>query len=197
MRAIKTIFLFVCVTMLIVPLLFLDTEANSIAPFENRYKAEFSAKKSEFEAILRDRIGFKKEFVIAYHNLLYSALDYFEFSYYVSGKDQHFFVTAEDNVYGNIDINNNLNKSRAEEIVRFLENVNNLCTSQNAKFLYVNVPEKRKIYSEFLKTEAFPYIFSNLSQDVLELLKNTEIPHLDLTGQILEEKKLSPLIQKF
>lgn len=153
MKLIKVIVLFIFITIVFVPLLLLNTKPKVNSEIDNRMLAEnpFSdeVRKREgadltvdIENYLKDRIGFRDEIILMNTVLNDSIFNKMEHPTYAYGKDGYvFFNYSQPVVFGDFHLT----------FADMVKNVQDYCTERGVPFVFVFNPEKKSVYTEFLK----------------------------------------------
>lgn len=157
MKKIRNIYLFIVLLILLLPIIFFNTETNSISkidnrkltenPFElNNLKINFNQKVfPNFENYIKDRIGFRDN-VIKYYTVfndkIFGEMVHPSYSY---GKDGYVFGAG-------ITTNEEYNEFH-EAFVDTIYKLQDYSESRNVPFLFVFNPAKPSIYPEKFKQE--------------------------------------------
>jgi hypothetical protein len=152
MKTIKILFIIIFLSMISLPLVFIDRE-SSISEKENRTLAAFPNRDINIKNIPRalddyidDRFGFREVFVTMMENIESSSRKIIDNT--VIGKNNWFFF-AGDNSVGDFFKINLLSDEQVTRIVNAIERRAKWCNDNGIKFIFLIVPEKHNVYPEF------------------------------------------------
>jgi hypothetical protein len=208
-KILKTSAIAVFLFALFMPMVLINHIPKKILVMENKTAAEFpniftdegklnlsGGWRSDFETYLNDNLGFKEFAVTLYTGIMHKLFNrYFE-PHVLLGENNHLFYIPGD-------ISNPLsmppyNLIPEMELKITTDNISKIdayCKQHNVYFLFVSVPDKEEVYSEYYP-KAFierPNI-SRLAQIVKYMNEHSDIDAIDLTDSLVAAKSNEDLL---
>ncbi len=188
------VFIMIFTAMLIVPVLFMNTEKNQISKIDNKKLAEWPGfslalrTQNEMEDYLNDRIGFRETAIETYIELNDRLFGVMVHPLFMYGRDGHIFY--KDPAYIAAYQRLNTDPAYLDSFVSFLAETNAYLESKNIRFLYFLCPDKKTIYAEYFPAgihvkEDNESIVEYLGQ----ALSNTEVNAIIPTEELLAAKR--------
>ncbi len=175
-----------------------EVEKRQLAPFPGIPRSLSALREfpSSFEAFYNDHFGFREQFVYLY-NVLNVRLGVSPTEKVIVGKEGWFFyANPEDgNVLQDYRNNDPLTEDELAAWQADLEQKHRWLQAQGISYLFVIVPNKHTVYSEYLpNTITKVGQQSRADQLIARLAANTEVPVLDLRPVMLAAKGSGPLL---
>lgn len=174
---------FVCIIFCL-PAIFANRENDKVSVTENRGLARFPVLEDaggfnkeymdKLETYIDDNIGFKQNAVILKIGLLYACFQKLDVPNYYIGKEQNLFYSDGMNQIHNYQGKNLFSEEEASLLAEKLDGWNQLVREQNGLFLFMPVPDKEGVYSEFYPDE---------------VLRNNEKFRIDCLAEEMSEKE--------
>lgn len=142
----KIVYIGLFLSMLIVPLIFTNTQKSYVSDFDNRTLVEFPeigtiGFESAVEAYLQDRLGFRDQMVTGYQVLNDRVAHELTHPIYTYGQDGYMFFKMHDNIeFGDYHL------IFADAIIKMKD----YCEDRGIPFYFVFDPEKISVYRRYL-----------------------------------------------
>ena len=165
--------LFAC---LVIPCALMNNEKMVFSEYDNRFLRELPEKfdsvkehNEEVEAYLMDRIAFRNE-LISLHGVTNSVL-FADLSdtLYEYGLEGHAFFAFEEE---------EADMEYLTDYADYVASMNRYCIDRGVPFVYVNTPDKKHVYSQFVP-DYVPAPLNNFEY-LAPLLEEREVPYIDL-----------------
>lgn len=190
MKKIQVLFLLLCISLLSTPLLLFNTEPISASTLDNRFLTPLPETLSGWikngENIIKDRIGLRKEMILTYNSLLKYTFHHMEHSTLMEGEKNHLFFSYSNYIDGFQAMD--YTQSDIENDLAQLNKINNFCRNNSVDFLYMNIPDKKTIYSEYFPKSIKPATQLHKNEALEKSLATSNIPHIFLKKPLLEAK---------
>lgn len=190
MKKFQVIFLLLCIALLSIPLLLFNTEPISASTLDNRFLTPLPETLSGWikdgESIIKDRIGLRKEMILTYNSLLKYIFHHMEHSTLMEGEKNHLFFSYSNYIDGFQAID--YTQSDIENDLIQLNKINDFCKNNSVEFLYMNIPDKKTIYSEYFPRSIKPAIRPHKNEALEKSLAKSNISHIFLKKALIEAK---------
>ena len=182
MKKIKIGVIVIFSLLLILPIIFLNTQENYISEIDNRKLEElpkisemrknFDEYKVKLETYIDDRIGFRNEF-IEYYTLLNDKLfNKMVHPTYTYGKDGNVFMKINRSSW---------DYEFLEEFAQLVKKMQTYCEERNTPFVFAIEPSKARIYTEYLpkgvnlNTKGIDWLTNRLEELNINFVDNTDL----------------------
>ncbi|MDH4319023.1 MAG: hypothetical protein OEV64_11570 [Desulfobulbaceae bacterium] len=192
-------------TFIILPIFFTTNERQSSTekrtltefPKINRKIDDLKVFPVMFEQFYNDHFGFRDPLVYCYSILSY----YFGVSpnsSVIAGNDDWFFLSrlGENNVIENYRNSKLLSDAELERWKQNLETKYFWLKKKGIKYFFVIAPDKHTIYGEYMPSRFIKVRAISRQDQLLEHLKSSEVPVVDLRPALQEKKRLAQLYFK-
>lgn len=199
MKRFKLAFLFCFSMLLLIPLAFTTLQEDAVSQLDNRMLAKIPVSRrlwiTQGENFLRDRIGFRDDFILFYRQAMYRLFNVFEHPRYTLGSNGHLYLIDATA----IEFYQSLYDSTAlGQIKDKLEILHQYLKSKNKHLLFVQMPMKQNVYPEFVPSYIHKGTKPLLSAALDEALKDSGIPHIYLADVLRRYRAIAPTFhQKF
>ena len=206
-KSLNRINIIVFIAIILVPLIFINTESGKIAEGENRYLASFpEIKKSDgsyikkfitqFEEWFNDNIGFRSQLIKMYSIINYEMFNVSPKSDTLLGEEDwlYYYNDAVLKDYQNINLPTNEQLKFYSDNIEFL---NSYCQNRGINFINFMLFDKKTIYPEFYPKTIKK--IGNLSRyDIINsyLISNTDVHVVSPLQELLEAKKNEQVYSK-
>ena len=193
-RIVDIAFLICFLLMLVVPVVKMNRAGNQISEIDNRKLVEFptvtieSRFRTEFEAYLADRIGFRSRMIGAYQKICDVMFRKLKHPIYMYGEKRYVFF---NDTGGYVDDYQHLNIDKAyiESCGNYLERLYKYIGDRNIKFIYFLVPDKKSVYSEFFPRSINIKGDKSQATMLIDEVKRKQIPYIHPIKEFLEAKR--------
>lgn len=185
----KKILILLFSIIILLPIVFFNTDSKKTMIMENRrviaFPKKFSSKK--MDNYISDNIGFKNEMLFIKKIIDYKIFNRFHFKNLSRGKNNHYFFhdkPTDPNFSGK----EKMSKRELALYTSSFIDVKNFFESYGAKFYLVAMPNKESVYPEFY-TNSISKEKDNLYDKAFKILEKKDINSLHLKEMLLREKK--------
>jgi len=194
-------FLICFLLLLVVPVAKMNRAANQISEIDNRKLVEFptvtieSSFRTEFEAYLTDRIGFRSRMIGAYQKICDVMFSKLKHPIYMYGEKRYVFFNDSGGYVADYQ-HLNIDKAYIESCGHYLERLYKYLADRNIKFIYFLIPDKKSVYSEFFPRSI--HIRGDKSQAtmLIDEVKRKKIPYIHPIKEFLEAKRHEQIYNK-
>lgn len=196
MKKLNSLFILLFMGMLIVPLLLTNVKKDQVSGIDNRKLPELNWSDAHVpvndrianaEEYLNMRIGLREISLTAYQLLNDRLFHLMEHPTYMYGKDGWVFFRNDDYVrdYQHL----NLDQELIDRFTGWLQGMSDISREHGADFLYVLVPDKKTVYSEYFPEGINVRGDMSRTDMLLDALRQTDIEWMYLYDAMAEAKK--------
>lgn len=195
----KTLFLISTALLLLLPPAFTNLQSNVASPLDNRMLATLPTTlkdwRLEGENVLKDRIGFRDQLLVAYHTGLYRLFGHMEHPLFAVGEDGHIYFGFEGYLKDLQSLN--YNENFIAQSVAGLQRLRESAKNQGAEFLYVHFPDKKSVYPEYYNKQIHRQSgVPTLSETLEKALQNTDLNYVFAKNALVAAKTEAPTYNK-
>lgn len=206
MRVLNMIFIVFFLTMITLPLIFIDIKRDRISEHENRRLANFPELsiikndpgrfKRQFESWFKDSTGFREQMLAIYNiiekNRWINGIRYTngQYVYLIGEQGHHYFAYVNGNLIQKFQGKQFLSDQQLNNLSVKLEEVNAFLINKGIPFVVMLCTDKESVYPEFYP-KAIKQGTEPIQLDVITkyLQENTSVDVFNIKQALLEEKK--------
>ena len=194
------VYIVLFLTIISLPLLFINKDSNKISLVENKKLATFpkfyseegainTNYISEFEAYISDNIGFKEEVVVFDISIMYKLFNKMKVPSFIEGKEQNLFYTSGGSGIPTYQGKNLLSEEKMSELSKGYENMQSYFQGTGAEFCIITIPDKENIYPEYFPDDVFRLSSNTRVDELVEYMNtNTDVNILNLKQSLIDNK---------
>lgn len=193
------LFILIFILMLTLPLVTMDLRKDQISEIDNQYLPEIEGETTSelvrsVENYVNARIGFRAQSLDTYQWLNDRLFGILEHPNYIYGKEDHIFY--DSNKYITDWQHLNLDQSWADGFAAGIKGFETYAESQGKGFVYLLIPDKKTVYSEYFPEEYLIKGELSRTDQVLSALEREDVNFYWAKDTMLTAKEEMPVNNK-
>ncbi len=190
MKAFKIVYILFFALLLFVPLSLTNMEEEVASHLDKRMLTDRPASLAEWlnkgEGFLRDRIGFRTKLILLYNTVLKNVFQHSEHGLILLGQEGQIFYghSSYINNYQALDYN----PEQPALLAAKLQSLQDTLQQKGIDFLYVNIPDKKTVYSEYFPKNIAPPLSPTLNIRLEQELDTTNVRHIFLKDMLIQAR---------
>ncbi|MBQ2986150.1 MAG: hypothetical protein IJE23_01565 [Tyzzerella sp.] len=179
------------IILLLLPLMTMNLKTEQVSIIDNEKLPELELRlggfRSNLENYVDKRIGFRTESLDLYQQLNAKLFGVLEHPLYMYGENGYVFFSLQSYIsdYQHL----NLDSKWATEFAQNMQKLANIAEKYEAEFIYMLVPDKKTVYSEYFPKSVNVKGDTSRTEQVLKSLSQTNINWIYMDDIMLEGKK--------